>query len=62
MIVSGAKQQIKGRAQKVSGAIKGATGETFRTIVHIGIGGSDLGPRLVWRALKPLRSERAWRA
>ncbi|MDP1630717.1 MAG: glucose-6-phosphate isomerase [Caulobacter sp.] len=37
-----------------SGEIRGATGKAFRTIVHIGIGGSDLGPRLVWRALKPL--------
>ncbi|TAJ72861.1 MAG: glucose-6-phosphate isomerase [Phenylobacterium sp.] len=37
-----------------SGAKKGATGKPFRAIVHIGIGGSDLGPRLVWEALKPL--------
>ncbi|HEX6866314.1 MAG TPA: glucose-6-phosphate isomerase [Caulobacteraceae bacterium] len=27
----------------------------IRTILHIGIGGSDLGPRLVWEALKPLQ-------
>jgi uncharacterized protein YjbJ (UPF0337 family) len=27
MIVSGAKQQIKGKAQKLSGAIKGAAGD-----------------------------------
>jgi len=26
----------------------------IRTVLHIGIGGSDLGPRLVWEALKPL--------
>jgi glucose-6-phosphate isomerase len=26
----------------------------IRAIVHIGIGGSDLGPRMVWEALKPL--------
>lgn len=37
-----------------SGAVVGATGQPFRAIVHIGIGGSDLGPRLVWEALKPL--------
>lgn len=37
-----------------SGAKKGATDKPFRAIVHIGIGGSDLGPRLVWEALKPL--------
>ena len=37
-----------------SGEMRGATGEPFRAIVHIGIGGSDLGPRLIWEALKPL--------
>ena len=26
----------------------------FDAVVHIGIGGSDLGPRMVWTALKPL--------
>jgi glucose-6-phosphate isomerase len=37
-----------------SGATLGATGRPFRSIVHIGIGGSDLGPRLMWEALRPL--------
>ncbi|WP_309093206.1 glucose-6-phosphate isomerase [Phenylobacterium sp.] len=37
-----------------SGRKVGATGKPFRAIVHIGIGGSDLGPRLIWEALKPL--------
>jgi glucose-6-phosphate isomerase len=37
-----------------SGKAVGATGKRFRSLVHIGIGGSDLGPRLVWEALKPL--------
>jgi glucose-6-phosphate isomerase len=37
-----------------SGAVTGATGRPFRAVVHIGIGGSDLGPRLVWEALRPL--------
>jgi glucose-6-phosphate isomerase len=37
-----------------SGSAVGATGRAFTAIVHIGIGGSDLGPRLVWEALKPL--------
>jgi glucose-6-phosphate isomerase len=36
------------------GRTVGATGQRFRSIVHIGIGGSDLGPKLVWEALKPL--------
>jgi glucose-6-phosphate isomerase len=39
------------------GTIKGAGGARFRSIVHIGIGGSDLGPRLIWEALRPLDSE-----
>ncbi|MEQ7153937.1 glucose-6-phosphate isomerase [Brevundimonas aurifodinae] len=37
-----------------TGRETGATGKAFTAIVHIGIGGSDLGPRLVWDALKPL--------
>lgn len=37
-----------------SGGRRGCTGKPFRAIVHIGIGGSDLGPRLVWEALRPL--------
>ena len=40
-----------------SGARKGASGRPFRKIVHIGIGGSDFGPRLVWEALRPLESD-----
>lgn len=37
-----------------SGEKRGATGQPFSAIVHIGIGGSDFGPRLVWEALRPL--------
>ncbi|MEW5684767.1 MAG: glucose-6-phosphate isomerase [Pseudomonadota bacterium] len=37
-----------------SGEKQGCTGKPFKAIVHIGIGGSDLGPRLIWEALKPL--------
>jgi glucose-6-phosphate isomerase len=37
-----------------SGAIVGATGRRLRTLVHIGVGGSDLGPRMMWEALRPL--------
>jgi len=37
-----------------SGAETGATGKPFKAIVHIGIGGSDLGPRVIWDALRPL--------
>jgi len=34
------------------GKWKGATGKNFKTIVNIGIGGSDLGPRLATQALR----------
>ena len=37
-----------------SGVLRGATGRPFRSVVHIGIGGSDFGPRLVWEALRPV--------
>lgn len=37
-----------------TGAIRTADGRPFRAVLHIGIGGSDLGPRLVWEALRPL--------
>ena len=36
------------------GEVRGAGGAPFDTVVHIGIGGSELGPRMVWAALKPL--------
>lgn len=35
------------------GTIRGATGKPFNAVVHIGIGGSDLGPRVVWEGLRP---------
>jgi glucose-6-phosphate isomerase len=41
-------------AEVRSGVRKGCTGQPFEAIVHIGIGGSDLGPRLIWEALRPL--------
>lgn len=39
-----------------SGRWTGATGKLFRSVVNIGIGGSDLGPRLAAAALKPFSS------
>ncbi|QWT24524.1 glucose-6-phosphate isomerase [Subtercola sp. PAMC28395] len=36
-----------------SGAWTGVTGKRIETIVNIGIGGSDLGPVMVYEALKP---------
>jgi glucose-6-phosphate isomerase len=42
-------------ARKVhTGQIKGSTGKTFDTVVQVGIGGSDLGPRALYLALKNL--------
>ncbi|MGQ4496637.1 glucose-6-phosphate isomerase, partial [Dermabacteraceae bacterium P13101] len=41
-------------AQKVrSGEWTGITGKRIETVVNIGIGGSDLGPVMVYEALKP---------
>ncbi|WP_107726793.1 glucose-6-phosphate isomerase [Neisseria weaveri] len=37
----------------LSGEYPGATGETITDFVHIGIGGSDFGPRMVMQALQP---------
>ena len=34
-----------------AGRVRGATGAALRDVVCIGIGGSDLGPRMVWQAL-----------
>jgi glucose-6-phosphate isomerase len=55
--VEAGRARMKALADGIaSGSVRGATGERFTTIVHIGIGGSDLGPRLVWEALRPLDS------
>ncbi|RKX78678.1 MAG: hypothetical protein DRP60_05240, partial [Spirochaetes bacterium] len=39
-----------------SGIIKGSTGKAFDTVVQIGIGGSDLGPRALYLALRQTQS------
>ncbi len=41
-----------------SGEWRGYTGERITDIVNIGIGGSDLGPQMVYQALKPYRHPR----
>ena len=52
--VDATRARMAAFADKVrSGALKGAAGKPFRSVVHIGIGGSDFGPRLVWEALRP---------
>jgi glucose-6-phosphate isomerase len=38
--------------QARGGAMRGATGAPVRTVVNLGIGGSDLGPRMAVRALR----------
>lgn len=53
--VEACRRRMRQLAEGVrAGNVVGARGQPFRAIVHIGIGGSDLGPRLVWEALKPL--------
>ena len=41
-----------------SGAIRAANGKPFTDVVNIGIGGSDLGPAMVARALSPYAHKR----
>jgi len=40
----------------ISGAWKGSTGKPIQHVVNIGIGGSDLGPVMVYEALKPFQN------
>ena len=52
--VARVQEQMRLFADKVrNGAWTGYTGQPIRTVVNIGIGGSDLGPRLVCEALQP---------
>lgn len=54
--VKTARDAMKAYAEGIrSGSITGSTGKPFKTIIHIGIGGSDLGPRLVFQGLMPLQ-------
>jgi glucose-6-phosphate isomerase len=47
------RSRMLGFAERVrSGAVRGASGEPFRTVVNIGIGGSDLGPAMAVEALR----------
>lgn len=47
-------KKMEGLSTRVySGRWKGYTGKSIRDLVHIGIGGSDLGPQMVTEALKP---------
>ncbi|CAA9308006.1 MAG: Glucose-6-phosphate isomerase [uncultured Frankineae bacterium] len=55
--VTAAVQEVLGRMAAFTDSVRsgertGATGQRFTTVVNIGIGGSDLGPRMVVRALR----------
>ena len=50
---TGVQQKVAEFAKKVhAGEITNAAGEKFTTVVQIGIGGSDLGPRAIYLALE----------
>lgn len=40
------------------GHVRGSTGRPFRHVIHLGIGGSDLGPRLLAEAFASTQSQR----
>ena len=51
-------ERVYSFAEKVrSGEWTGATGQPIRTVVNIGIGGSDLGPVMAYEALAPYRQD-----
>ncbi len=56
--VHGELAKVYAFAEKVrSGEWTGVTGERVRTVVNIGIGGSDLGPVMAYEALLPYKAE-----
>ncbi|MGB0845258.1 MAG: glucose-6-phosphate isomerase [Thiolinea sp.] len=57
--VNAVLEKMGGFAERVrNGEWRGYTGEPITDVVNIGIGGSDLGPQMVYQALKPYRHER----
>lgn len=57
--VNGVLEKMRSFSEAVrSGEWKGYTGKEITDIVNIGIGGSDLGPKMVTLALKPYKHER----
>lgn len=51
-LVRAMRERVSGVVRSVrDGSLKGATGKNFRHVVNIGIGGSDLGPRMAVGAL-----------
>lgn len=56
--VRGTLHRVYDFADKVrSGEWTGVTGKRIETVVNIGIGGSDLGPVMIYEALKPLAQD-----
>ncbi|MBS9524764.1 glucose-6-phosphate isomerase [Litoribacter alkaliphilus] len=56
--VNAVLEKMKAFADKVgAGEWKGYTGKPIKSLVNIGIGGSDLGPVMVTEALKPYQKE-----
>ncbi|PLW69672.1 glucose-6-phosphate isomerase [Pseudohalioglobus lutimaris] len=57
--IAGQKHRIKAVSDQIrSGAWLGSTGKRVTDIVNLGIGGSDLGPKLACEALKEFSHER----
>lgn len=57
--VNAVLDKMGGFAERVrSGEWVGYSGEVITDVVNVGIGGSDLGPQMVYQALKPYRHER----
>lgn len=46
-------EQLEHWVNKLNQGYQGATGQTIQHVIHLGIGGSDLGPRLMMEALAP---------
>jgi len=53
-----ASQQMRTLAQALrQGSYRGVTGQPIENVINLGIGGSDLGPRMVTEALQPTTTQ-----
>jgi glucose-6-phosphate isomerase len=55
--VAGMRREAERAAAFAKKAVAGGLGFDVRAVLHIGIGGSDLGPRLIWDALRSYDSK-----
>lgn len=54
--VRAARERMRATVEKLrAGLLRGATGRPLANVVNLGIGGSDLGPRMATRALRAYR-------